>query len=94
MASTIKGPGIFLAQFAGDAKPFNSLPAITKWAASLGYKGVQIPTWDGRLFDLAKGRFVQDLLRRSQGHLRRRRRRDHRTVHASPGPVRRGQSCL
>ncbi|MGB8818892.1 MAG: sugar phosphate isomerase/epimerase [Rhizobiaceae bacterium] len=54
MPSTIKGPGIFLAQFAGDAKPFNSLPSITKWAASLGYKGVQIPTWDGRLFDLEK----------------------------------------
>ena len=50
----IKGPGLFLAQFAGDEAPFNSLPAITKWAAGLGYKGVQIPSWDGRLFDLAK----------------------------------------
>lgn len=50
----MKGPGIFLAQFAGDQAPFNSLPAITKWAASLGYKGVQIPSWDGRLFDLEK----------------------------------------
>ena len=54
MASTMKGPGIFLAQFAGDAAPFNSLPAIAKWAADLGYEGVQIPTWDARLFDLAK----------------------------------------
>ena len=51
---TIKGPAIFLAQFAGDAAPFNSLPAIGKWAAGLGFKGVQIPSWDGRLFDLAK----------------------------------------
>ena len=51
---TIKGPAIFLAQFAGDAAPFDSLANITKWAAELGYKGVQIPTWDGRLFDLAK----------------------------------------
>jgi sugar phosphate isomerase/epimerase len=51
---TMKGPGIFLAQFAGDAPPFNSLDAICGWAASLGYKGVQIPTWDARLFDLAK----------------------------------------
>ncbi|MCB1435429.1 MAG: sugar phosphate isomerase/epimerase, partial [Alphaproteobacteria bacterium] len=49
---TIKGPGIFLAQFAGDEAPFNSLRAITAWAASLGYKGVQIPSWDKRLFDL------------------------------------------
>jgi len=51
---TIKGPGIFLAQFAGDTAPFNSLKSITQWAAGLGYKGVQIPTWDGRLFDLKK----------------------------------------
>lgn len=51
---TIKGPAIFLAQFAGDAAPFNSFDAICKWAASLGYKGVQIPTWDKRLFDLEK----------------------------------------
>jgi sugar phosphate isomerase/epimerase len=54
MPSTMKGPAIFLAQFAGDAAPFNSLPSIAKWAAGLGYKGVQIPTWDGRLFDLDK----------------------------------------
>ena len=50
--NTIKGPGIFLAQFAGDAAPFNSLDSIAKWAANLGYKGVQIPTWDARLIDL------------------------------------------
>jgi sugar phosphate isomerase/epimerase len=51
---TMQGPGLFLAQFAGDTPPFNSLDAICAWAASLGYKGVQIPTWDARLFDLAK----------------------------------------
>ena len=54
MATNIKGPAIFLAQFAGDAAPFNSWDSITKWAASLGYKGVQIPTWDGRMIDLKK----------------------------------------
>src|ERR1700747_959344 len=54
MTSTVKGPAIFLAQFAGDSAPFNSWKAICGWAAGLGYKGVQIPTWDGRLFDLAK----------------------------------------
>ncbi|MFO1340492.1 MAG: sugar phosphate isomerase/epimerase [Burkholderiaceae bacterium] len=52
MATTLKGPAIFLAQFAGDAAPFNSWAAITRWAASLGYRGVQVPTWDARLFDL------------------------------------------
>lgn len=49
---TIKGPGIFLAQFAGDAAPFNSLPAIADYMAGLGYKGLQIPSWDARLFNL------------------------------------------
>jgi sugar phosphate isomerase/epimerase len=51
---TIKGPAIFLAQFAGDDAPFNSLDAIAAWASGLGYKGVQIPSWDGRLFDLKR----------------------------------------
>lgn len=51
---TIKGPAIFLAQFAGDEAPFNSLPTIANWASGLGYKGIQIPSWDGRLFDLEK----------------------------------------
>ncbi|SVA09420.1 uncharacterized protein METZ01_LOCUS62274 [marine metagenome] len=50
----IKGPAIFLAQFAGDSEPFNSLDNIAKWASNLGYKGVQIPSWDGRLIDLDK----------------------------------------
>ena len=51
---TIKGPAIFLAQFAGDAAPFNSFDAICGWAAGHGYKGVQIPTWVGSLIDLEK----------------------------------------
>jgi sugar phosphate isomerase/epimerase len=51
---TIKGPALFLAQFAGDDAPFNSWDSITKWAADCGYKGVQIPSWDARLFDLKK----------------------------------------
>ncbi|KJS07923.1 MAG: AP endonuclease [Hoeflea sp. BRH_c9] len=54
MAKTMRGAGIFLAQFAGDDAPFNSMQSITRWAAELGYQGVQIPTWDGRLFDLEK----------------------------------------
>jgi sugar phosphate isomerase/epimerase len=51
---TIKGPAIFLAQFAGDKAPFNNLENIARWAAGLGYKGVQIPSWDARLFDLKR----------------------------------------
>ena len=52
MTSSMRGPGIFLAQFAGDTAPFNSLASIAGWAATLGYAGVQIPSWDRRLFDL------------------------------------------
>ena len=51
---TIKGPALFLAQFAGDAAPFNSWKSITSWAADCGYRGVQVPSWDARLFDLEK----------------------------------------
>jgi len=51
---TIKGPALFLAQFAGDEAPFNSLDSIAGWAAGLGYQGVQIPSWDARLFDLKR----------------------------------------
>jgi sugar phosphate isomerase/epimerase len=51
---TIKGPAIFLAQFASDQAPFNRLESIARWASDLNYKGVQIPSWDGRLFDLKR----------------------------------------
>jgi sugar phosphate isomerase/epimerase len=51
---TIKGPAIFLAQFVGDAAPFNTLDGIARWAAGYGYKGVQIPSWEPRLFDLRR----------------------------------------
>jgi sugar phosphate isomerase/epimerase len=57
---TIKGPGIFLAQFASDEAPFNSLDGIVRWAARLGFKGVQIPSWDRRLFDLQQAAESQD----------------------------------
>ena len=57
---TIKGPALFLAQFAGDAAPFNSWEGITRWAASLGYKGVQVPSWDARLIDLDRAATSQD----------------------------------
>ena len=52
MGSQIKGPAIFLAQFIDDVAPFNSLKNIANWAGGLGYKGVQIPTIDKRIFDL------------------------------------------
>lgn len=54
MAKTMKGPAIFLAQFAGDTAPYDTLENMAAWAAGLGYKGVQIPTFVGSLFDLDK----------------------------------------
>ncbi|MEP0710345.1 MAG: sugar phosphate isomerase/epimerase, partial [Algoriphagus sp.] len=51
---TIKGPAIFLAQFIDDKAPFNNLKNICNYMADLGYKGVQIPSWDGRMIDLQK----------------------------------------
>jgi sugar phosphate isomerase/epimerase len=50
--ANIKGPGIFLAQFLRDDPPFNAIRSIARWAADKGYKGLQIPTWDRRVFDL------------------------------------------
>jgi sugar phosphate isomerase/epimerase len=52
--TTIKGPAIFIAQFISDQAPFNSLESICRWAAGLGYKGVQLPTNDLRFIDLQK----------------------------------------
>jgi sugar phosphate isomerase/epimerase len=50
----IKGPGVFLAQFAGDTPPFNTLANMARWAGNLEFTGIQIPTWDKRLFDLQR----------------------------------------
>jgi sugar phosphate isomerase/epimerase len=51
---TIQGPAIFLAQFAGDQPPYNTLQGMAGWAAKHGYAGIQIPSWDRRLFDLER----------------------------------------
>ena len=51
---TIKGPGIFIAQFIGNEAPFNDLKSICQWAKNLGFTGVQLPTLDDRFIDLKK----------------------------------------
>ncbi len=56
----IKGPALFLAQFAGDDAPFNTLDNITAWAKSLGFKGIQLPIWESRYFDLEKAAESKD----------------------------------
>jgi sugar phosphate isomerase/epimerase len=58
--SKMQGPAIFLAQFAGPEAPFDNFKNITKWAGGLGYKGVQVPTWDASMIDLAKAAESKD----------------------------------
>jgi len=50
--NAIQGPAIFLAQFVRDQAPFHSLDPICRWAAALGYQGVQMPAWETRFIDL------------------------------------------
>jgi sugar phosphate isomerase/epimerase len=63
--ASMKGPAIFLAQFLRDEPPYDTLENIGQWVAELGYKGVQIPTWDPRVIDLDKAakskRYCDDL---------------------------------
>ncbi|CDI10190.1 sugar phosphate isomerase/epimerase [Agrobacterium sp. 33MFTa1.1] len=65
---TIKGPAIFLAQFAGNEAPFDTLDNLGQWAASLGYKGIQVPT-DPKLFDLEKAAESKDYCDEIKGRL-------------------------
>lgn len=55
----IKGPAIFLAQFAGTEAPFDTLENIAGWAADLGYKGIQVPC-DPRFIDLDRAATSKD----------------------------------
>ena len=91
---TIKGPGIFLAQFADNQAPFNSLEGMAHWAAQLGFVGVQIPTWDRRLFDLKLAAESRDYCDEILGILRRGRLEAHGAFDASAGTAGRQQSSL
>jgi sugar phosphate isomerase/epimerase len=66
---TIKGPGVFLAQFARDEAPFNTIDGLAGWAAAKGFKGIQIPSWDKRLIDLEQAAASQDYCDDYKGRL-------------------------
>ena len=71
--NSIRGPGIFLAQFIRPEAPYNNLDGLCQWAASLGYKGVQLPAWESpSLIDLDQAAtsdaYCQDWLGRLAGH--------------------------
>ncbi|HBO24156.1 MULTISPECIES: sugar phosphate isomerase/epimerase family protein [unclassified Providencia] len=68
---TIKGPSIHLAQFSDDVFPFNSLENIAQWASDNGFKAVQLPAWDSRLFNVNKAAESQDYCDEIQAILNR-----------------------
>ncbi len=57
---TIKGPAVFLAQFIAPEAPFDRLETLADWATAMGYEGVQMPTFDPAIFDVAKAAGSQD----------------------------------
>ncbi|GAA4441859.1 sugar phosphate isomerase/epimerase [Ravibacter arvi] len=67
---TIKGPAIFLAQFLGDEAPFNTLDGIARYMADLGYKGLQLPTWDPRVIDIKQAAESQTYADELKGKLK------------------------
>lgn len=69
---TMKDPAIFLAQFLDDKPPFNTLESISQWAGELGFRGVQIPTWDARCIDLKKAAESKDYTDELKGKLKER----------------------
>ncbi|MBN1836182.1 MAG: sugar phosphate isomerase/epimerase [Spirochaetales bacterium] len=69
MATQIKGPGVFLAQFITDSAPRNSLEGLAEWASGLGFRGVQLPAWDQRIIDLDQAAASQDYCDELKGRL-------------------------
>jgi len=67
---TIRGPGLFIAQFMRNEAPFNRLDTLAEWAASLGYKGLQLPTGSGSFIDLEQAAASQTYCDEIMGMLR------------------------
>ncbi|AJE49225.1 sugar phosphate isomerase/epimerase family protein [Celeribacter indicus] len=69
---TLKGPGLFLAQFVGAEPPFDSFDAIVEWAAGCGYEGVQVPSGEASLIDLdraaASAEYCDEIRSRAAAH--------------------------
>jgi sugar phosphate isomerase/epimerase len=51
---TLKGPAVFLAQFMDDAEPFNNIEGMARWAADLGFVGIQVPIGNSAFIDVAR----------------------------------------
>ena len=57
---TLKGPAIFLAQFMADEDPFDNIESMGRWAAKLGFKGIQVPIGNPAFIDVAKAAASKD----------------------------------
>ena len=66
---TIKGPAIFLAQYMGEESPFDHYESAAAWAGGLGFKGVQVPTWDPNAIDLALAAESKDYCEEYRGKM-------------------------
>ena len=49
---TLKGPAIFLAQFMADEDPFDNIETMARWAANLGFVGIQVPIGNPAFIDV------------------------------------------
>ena len=70
MLSQSKGPALFLAQFAGDEAPSNSLEEITRWAADPWLQGRANTNSRRAAIRFEQSRGQSGLLRRGEGYLR------------------------
>ena len=57
---TLKGPAIFLAQFMADEDPFDNIESMARWAAKLGFRGIQVPIGNPAFIDVAKAAASKD----------------------------------
>ncbi len=89
---TIKGPGIFLAQFAGDTAPFNTLEGMAQWAAGLGFTGRADSKLGPAPLRLEAGRREPGLLRRGAWHCGQRGACGHGAIDASARAIG-GHAC-
>ena len=92
---TIKGPAIFLAQFAGDAAPFNTLDSICRLGRRPRLQGRADPDLGRAPVRPRKGGDEpRPTATSSRASLAQARRRDHRAVDPPAGPAGRGASGL
>ena len=91
---TIKGPAVFLAQFAGGGPHLQNLNDMAKWAKECGFIGVQLPSWDGRVMDLKKAAESKTYCDELRGTMAKHGIEPTELAGASAGPAGRGASGL